>query len=370
MHRNLRSLRELVRRSGTLSHLFLGFSSDVFRIRKRAEHALGLDSRGPVMSAFCDVLYEMAKKKDGPVIVLLPRTMFSCRPQDILTWRLHRLEFNRGSTPVELFRRVCSLGDKSYGHQSTVRLFDGTAVRVEALRKMENATLVSTDIPDERYPLRGTIVVFDLLFITHLYLSDNRLSEREYAMLCAVITFPVLTKVSLCTYKIRAEDLSMFLLRHVLIEELESRVPVLLELTLLGQQTVAPLTHPPIAHPKLTTISADGQGKVLYALVDALDLSPNLLSLSFTFDRSTPSRLNDLKVALRRISLRARDTQLQLSLSSSVFEQEFDEEELYIAGSLHYATDVKLTCWPVHSVRNEVRFEHNSIDIPFASYLV
>ncbi|KAJ7211468.1 hypothetical protein C8J57DRAFT_309381 [Mycena rebaudengoi] len=344
IQRNLIFLRELVRRSGTLSHLFLSFSSDLFRVREHAQYPRE-DLRRPVLSAFCDVLYEMAKKRDGPVIVCSPRTMFSCRARDIRTWRLHRHEFNRGLTPVELFRRASFLGSKSYWYRSTVRLFDGRSARVVTLRKIEDATVVSADIPDERYPLRGTIVVFNPSSLTHLYLSDNRLSEREYAMLCAVITFPVLTNLGLCTYKIRSEDLSMFLLRHVLIEELECACNQ-------GDHIytgVAPLISPPIAHPKLTTISVDGQGKVIYALVDALDLSPNLLSLSFLFDRSTPSRLNDLKVALRRISLRTRDTHLQLSLSSSVSEQEFDEEELHIAGSLRCITDVRLACWSVRS---------------------
>jgi hypothetical protein len=85
---------------------------------------------------------------------------------------------------------------------------------------MKTVAVISTDVG---LPLRGTVgtvVVFDLWCITHLDLYDDRLSEKEYTTLFSLITFPVLTKVNLFTYKINCVDLGAFLLRQPLLSVL------------------------------------------------------------------------------------------------------------------------------------------------------
>ncbi|KAJ7282281.1 hypothetical protein C8J57DRAFT_1499266 [Mycena rebaudengoi] len=320
IRRNLDSLRDFIRRSGTLSQFSLSFTWDLFSVPKRAEHAG--DSHRAVLSAFRDVLYEMAKKQDGPVIVLSPISLFTCRPRDVSAWRLHRHQFNRGLTPVELFRRIRSLVRTPYWHRSTVRLFDGTPLRLPALQRMKTVAVISTDVG---LPLRGTVgtvVVFDLWCITHLDLYDD--SQPLHLQINCV-------------------DLGAFLLRQPLLSVLNcSSYGRLYEGT-------TPLISPPITHPTLTTISTNGQGKVLYTLLNALDQSPNLFTLSFNFFARSPPQISEWNVALRRISLRTRETRLKLYLSSAVLEQVFEEEELQIAGSLQCVSTVKVTCWSLRS---------------------
>ncbi|KAJ7878427.1 hypothetical protein B0H13DRAFT_2279073 [Mycena leptocephala] len=158
-------------------------------------------------------------------------------------------------------------------------------------------------------------------------------SGAELSVVLPCITLPLLYTITLNTETIDPVVLSQFLARH----------KTLLSLEFDSEPPAAParaLITPAVTLPALHRINSSSPANVV-RLLDALEWSPKLSNLGFSYDRSTLHSIAGLNVLLRRLGQRTRDVQLQLVLATSNM-RPLDEEESAIASTLACVRSVQM----------------------------
>ncbi|KAJ6592600.1 hypothetical protein B0H19DRAFT_1088118 [Mycena capillaripes] len=345
--RDLKFLRDILSRSEHLRELALTFRTDLFRIPDESS-----------MAAFRALLSTMVKRVPGPVIIVFPGNIISCRPEDVAHWQLHLFQFNRALGPRGFIMRARhAFGVKVkrpswYFRHTKIRFHDGKIYSVPALTKLHSATLKSINQGSEPFP-SFTLLTFDASSITVLALgrtAHKSISGRHLSVAMVHILLPALHTLGIHIDTIDPAVLGHFLMDHPTLkvfeyggwrEELEPR----------------PLVHPPIAHPGLSRIQCVTFGKrTLGRAIIGLDTSPGLNEFSFTFDIfPLPPNMAGLILDLGRISLRRidQDTMLRLTMWDHTKKEEgrvfwaSSTEACDVAKELHCVRSVELTCWSV-----------------------
>ncbi|KAJ7877488.1 hypothetical protein B0H13DRAFT_979517 [Mycena leptocephala] len=354
LRQDLAFVGEIIRRSKELRELTLTFHRDLFSIDP---DEFSIDPDEALFTTLCSGLSDIATRMSGPVMIISGPHIFSCRRQDIAKWNLHLFEFNGALGLHGLIlrvRRALKLKESpppSESFWTQIRLHDGRIGLVPVLKKLHSATVQS--IFHARGPLRFfTILTFNASSTTYLYLDQNKypatISTDELSALIIHISLPALHTLKVSIDTIDPAALGQFLMNHAFLRHLEY--------TGRGDRFAQrPLIHPPIAHPRLSTISTVAVGNhSLGRAISGLDTSPRLHTFSFTFSSSeSTTNLAGLIQDLRRISLRTNDTELDIVLWEPMKKrraQEFwatSEEVCDVARRLHCIRTVDLSCWSV-----------------------
>ncbi|KAJ7733340.1 hypothetical protein B0H16DRAFT_1579858, partial [Mycena metata] len=300
-HRDLLSLGRMVHRSRNIRELTLAFADDlpVFRAHNTS---WVLDSQRELLSAAYSVFSAMARKVDGPVIVLDPISpglisgFLVCRAKDIAEWRLDLSQYNRAVVPKHLAARLLRPFRGSSGIPAQ------TNAQRCLLTEMHTVNIsLQTDEPEVG---SYTMLIFNMPFVTQLTLTP------QLNALLGHLTLPALQTLSLNTPGIDAAVV------------------------------------PGIAHPTLTKIDVFGVQNICFT-IKCLHLSPLLATFRFSvmdFD------LTGLNPAFSLIAQHALDVHLQLTVHDNSLEAPgvLAEETASIAQNLRCLRSVVIICYSTH----------------------
>ncbi|KAJ7844182.1 hypothetical protein B0H13DRAFT_2676237 [Mycena leptocephala] len=287
-----------------------------------------------VMNLFRDIVYSMSERFSGPVVIVGWQDIFSCRPRDIRRWKLHKFHFSGG-----LGNYIHSAFKSPRPIRTTIRLHDGASANVFPIQSIKTAHIYEIPSVASTPGTSSTLVVLNHEHITSLVLGYSKNSNSysipgaELSVVLPCITLPLLYTITLNTETIDPVVLSQFLARH----------KTLLSLEFDSERPAAParaLITPAVTLPALHRINSSSPANVV-RLLDALEWSPKLSNLGFSYDRSTPHLIAGLNVLLRRLGQRTRDVQLQLVLAASNM-RPLDEEESAIASTLACVRSVQM----------------------------
>ncbi|KAJ7032526.1 hypothetical protein C8F04DRAFT_654270 [Mycena alexandri] len=268
------------------------------------------------MGTFCSIMSMMAKRVDGPVVILSMGGLFSSRPRDIADWSLDLFEFTATSGRV---RRALNLKAKNAHRVFTkIRLHTGEVRDVHVLNQLESATVQSITYNSGCF----TLLIFNATSFTHLTLS-RRFQMQEWHTLLGRVVLPCLTSLALDTDTIDPGALRIFLLNHPTIHHLKYYGST-------KESESSPLIDPPLAHLGLRTLDVAAYGtQSMGRLMRCLDTSPMLHKITFSFAASLSSaNLAGLLLDLRRTSTRTNDVTLKLQILASGPE---DMEDTFVA---------------------------------------
>ncbi|KAF8152762.1 hypothetical protein K438DRAFT_1987773 [Mycena galopus ATCC 62051] len=323
VYEHLRSLRSLVARAQSLRQLELRFPGELSRC-STASPDLGLVPQEVLVNLFCDIVYSIAHRASGTVVVVTPEGIHSCRPGDISRWKLRESYFTRGLSNYIL----CAYTS------TTIHLRGGSSSKVFPLRSIRSAHIY--EIPS----IGSTLIVLNQASIASLVLGGSTTSQGCFitsTQLSAVlphITLPELCSITLNTDRIDPADLSPFLARHEGISTLKFDA-------VSCEAPASPLLTPAVALPLLHTFSSPHPANII-RLLDSLDTSPSLSNIGFTYDRSSPDSIATLSTLFRRLGQRTQSVHLQLVLTTSN-SPPLNATERTIAGTLSCVRSVKVT---------------------------
>lgn len=344
---HLAALRDVVRRSSTLIELTLKFDHDLFGAHKFDYTIPGaIRSRRGVMHALCAVLSAMAVKAPGPVVVVSDSIFFIGRAEDVAGWRLgetvppadHRAPARAFWTRMKRTLRAELPGPMP----RTIPSPDGETTKEMVVTNMHSATVYShQNAGGSLDPY--TLIIFNIDYLTSLYLSHVPLSGAQLSAILPTFEFPALIRVMIAD-GIDPSVLGEFLLRHPRLET-------------FGFETVSrkepehsSLISPPIAHPNLNEIRAIGVDNINRAIA-CLHLSPRLDLFDFSLvpRRSDSSIVGALNPSFRLIGQRSNDAHLTLCIVDGTdAEQLFVAEDASaIAKTLHCFRSVEIQTWSV-----------------------
>ncbi|KAJ7207560.1 hypothetical protein GGX14DRAFT_635519 [Mycena pura] len=119
IQQQFRSIHDIIARSRDLREITLSFGWDLFLPAPRTHKH--------VIRTLCWMLSQAAKRVRGPVFVVFPGQIFSCRSKDIAHWKLDHFQFNSPSRVRRLLsapiRRKITDGDPMEG--TTIRYHSG-----------------------------------------------------------------------------------------------------------------------------------------------------------------------------------------------------------------------------------------------------
>ncbi|KAJ7207563.1 hypothetical protein GGX14DRAFT_396385 [Mycena pura] len=287
IQQQFRSIQDIIARSRDLRDITLSFGGDLFLL---APHA-----HKPVIRTLCCMLSQAAKRVRGPVFVVFPGQIFSCRSKDIAHWKLDHFQFNSPSRVRRLLsapvRRKITDGHPREGY-TTIRYHSGRIGTVTTLRELHSATLHLVTKGDSASLRSFSIFILNEHKLTRLSLG-HQLEGHHLNALLAHINLPALISFHLCTDTVEPSVLHSFL----------SRLRGLEEMVYEGSSREGPhhsLIEPALGHPRLRTMSTlvhnkDSAGRLLPALIT----SPHLHTFEFSFPRgvhqSTGWLLHDLR---------------------------------------------------------------------------
>ncbi|KAJ7750605.1 hypothetical protein B0H16DRAFT_1842735 [Mycena metata] len=293
-------LQNIVSRSSSIRKLELTFYGDVSRRR----------SGKVVVNAFRDIMASMAERVKGPTVFVRWQDIFTCRPQDIRGWKIHKFHF-AGTT---LRNRVLATVRSPRPLQATVRLHDGGSASVFPISGIRSAYI--SEIPSiTTVPGQPQI----------LHPGD------ELSVVLPHLTLPELTSITLNTDSTDSIVLSQFLARHKHIKSFEyyhfNR----------GADTI--ITHA-LALPHLNHIRSREPANLIH-LLNIFKASPNLTNFGFDFDRSTFEKIAAQNVLLQRLKLHIKDIHLELHLTVGDM-LPLDEHECTVVRSLTGVVSVEM----------------------------
>ncbi|KAJ7459392.1 hypothetical protein B0H11DRAFT_2059395 [Mycena galericulata] len=171
--RHLAALVDFTRKSNDLRDVTVDFPVDLLaapRLDAPSSKIPRAGSRRELLRELCAVLSVVALKTPGPVFVIAPGTVFTCRSKDVAGWRLDLLEFNGGTGPRELCKRMRrALRDKSPSHSpcpfTTVRLCSGEMWGTWAITEMHAASVRSFS-PPRMLSTPYTVILLNFYSIT------------------------------------------------------------------------------------------------------------------------------------------------------------------------------------------------------------
>ncbi|KAJ7744628.1 hypothetical protein B0H16DRAFT_1887797 [Mycena metata] len=253
----------------------------------------------------------MAERFKGPTVFVRWNDMFTCRPPDIRSWKIHKFHF----TGTSLRSRVLATIRFPRPLQTTIRLHDGGSAGVPGVS--------------------STLIVLNSEFIKSLVLGYSEDSRRfsipgdELSIVLPNLTLPELTSITLNTDSIDSIVMSQFLARHKHIKSFEYYHS--------NRGADAIIAH---ALPHLTRIRSREPENLIH-LLDIFKASPNLTNFGFDFDRSTFEKIAAQNVLLQRLRLRIEDIQLELHLPVGDM-LPLDEHECTVVRSLTGVVAVKM----------------------------
>ncbi|KAJ7035804.1 hypothetical protein C8F04DRAFT_1394598 [Mycena alexandri] len=297
-----------------------------------------------LLTTFRDVLSVLAHRTPGPVIVVAEKFIHKLQPKDILHWQLRDWEEAYGR--LGRYRSKIGFSAKKYsyfsiplrGHPSnSFQLGHIHTVNVRSIRTQSE-----------------TLSHFTLMAFPT---SILRLAPTEALPAAALSTIlphiiaPYLRLLNFFTDAIDPAALSEFVGRHKGITDIRFNRDADDGWSFTKAKI---LCRPPIILPRLTTLEAS-DGFRLVDLLDAFD-SPSVSTLGISSPRQTAAHIVGLKLALRRISLRARPTTLVLSLYVVQWRRRaatipIDEEEQTIVGTAYCIECVRLLNSTFHEAR-------------------
>ncbi|KAJ7703898.1 hypothetical protein B0H17DRAFT_1040112 [Mycena rosella] len=344
---DLTTLQDLIRRFTSLREILLAFCTDLLYTLR---YGSSLYSQRDLLRSFCSMLCTMACKTRGPVVVIAGgllrgphATFFTCCANDIAGWRLDVFQFNPGTgllVWIRKIRRALPGGPSGFPGRTTVRLHTGKTTKEPPLTEIHMVEVLS--VRDDPGPFRSyTIIIFNNSFITKLSLHERaHIPVEQLTVMLPHLTFHALLELSLETDGIEPTILGAFLLRHAQLQLLcrpgssrrqhqEPRYPHLIS--------------PPIAHPSLTKVNANGAENI-NRVMDGLHSSPLLRDFSFWSETG----LVGMNPAFHLLSRRSTDAELSLWLCNKVSEDPpfmDGEETVEIARVLHCISSVTIRCW-------------------------
>ncbi|KAJ7750530.1 hypothetical protein B0H16DRAFT_1460635 [Mycena metata] len=330
-HRHLFSLRNIIQRSKSIAKLNLTFDQDLFEY-KDPSHALsdtlGRVSFKTVMNPLRDILAAMSERFNGPVVIVNWIDIFTTRPRDIRHWNLHKFHFAGG------LRNHIHKSAPTGGISTLVRLHDGSSARISPI-----TSLLSIRI--HKIPSITSRAGFSTLIEHFPWTLGQKSPSYKYCIggpdLSAILphlTLPALFWITLNTDDIDPVVLSEFLDRQQKISDLqyEPTTPT---------RSHGPLVAAALSLPVLRTFHSQDPANMM-RLLAAVQASPGLSRFKFRFDRSTPDKITNLTLLLRRLAARTTEIHLQLSLATSD-ERPLSDEERAVASSLVVVRSVRMT---------------------------
>ncbi|KAJ7748078.1 hypothetical protein B0H16DRAFT_1888547 [Mycena metata] len=337
VRRDLSSLQQFVPRAQSLRSLKLSFGGSLLRAHQNDRIPVEYSSR-ELMGTFCRVLFGMARKAAGPVVVVGQFGMFMCRAEEIAGWRLDALQFNPVSERNALTTRIRGTST-TITLRTTMRIADTPPrevfMRAEVLNDLRTVNVWVHDAPGVTY----TMLVFNISDIKLLDLADSTIPDEQLTAVLRDLTLPSLRILNISRSSVDPTALGGFLARH----------PKLQEFTSLAPKPSSPLISSPLAHPQLSRIEATGTDNICLAM-DALHFSPLLCTFVFTLTHDAANSLNNLSPAFRLLSQRSLNAHLKLTIfespdnPSSMDEPLFDDEAAPIARALHCVYSVVISC--------------------------
>ncbi|KAF7314804.1 hypothetical protein MKEN_00954800 [Mycena kentingensis (nom. inval.)] len=297
IRRPLAYLREIVLRSPHLRDLKIAVASDV--PRETIRHA-----NFAAMRTLCSVLATIAGRAKTPVMVMWPRAVFTCRPQDIAKWDLLSGTYNPRPAQSRpwLRQRRPSL------EMAETRCHDGRYTRIPYLVKLYTVHLQL--IHDD-----CTILLVNASQISELYVgqymppSTIRLNDAFLRN----VKLPSLRRVFLFD-SLRPDPSA---LRQLLVNH-RSITHVLCSARKIAP---APLISPPLAHPGVIELSywphrCHPFAPYVTGLIPGLCLSPNLNKVELRLALFAPAEalIADLRPLVER-----PDTIKRVELALTVF---------------------------------------------------
>lgn len=182
--------------------------------------------------ALREVLCTVIGETHTAAVVVTQGGIFTCKPEDILSWDLHIGRFSRSAdrrkTILSALNRfflangpwkskdyIRSGGIGGLPYRANVRLQNGLYGEVETLRSLQTLDIsrIATPYPRLRQSAHWFMIVIDLAHITELVL-EVPLSTKEWSAILSYIRLPGVSNISVCSERVSIADLHLFLARH------------------------------------------------------------------------------------------------------------------------------------------------------------
>ncbi|KAJ7455757.1 hypothetical protein FB451DRAFT_638354 [Mycena latifolia] len=344
--RDMKLLRDFIRRSHSIKELHLSFADDLL-------HAYTIDTIFPysphtLATEFCDVIRAMVAKTVAPVVVIIAGHIYRVRPSDLERWGF------RYFFPWTLCLAHIAWVDRAWYALHPEHAEPHILLPVwseKGIRCPEALGSVSVRcVPTAAGPL--TLITFEKDAALSLTLGpslyDDAIPSAELSIILPFITLTSLRNLYIEEDVDRAA-LHEFLLRHPTIASIWHEAKETdRNLSQGGLLTSSPLVLPSLAD--IACVDIDQ----LIPLLNSFGLSPRLAWIGIRLSRDTAPQVAALKRGLRRLSLHTTPTELHISPSrdESGGQLPIDIEERQILGCLYCVRWVHMCVYNVSGVQS------------------
>ncbi|KAJ7455751.1 hypothetical protein FB451DRAFT_1515375 [Mycena latifolia] len=350
--RDMKLLRDFIRRSPGLRELRVSFSGDI--LKAHIIDTIFPYSQRALLTEFCNVVRAMVAKTPEPIVVINSGYIYRARPRDLADWGFRY--FIHWRHP---FGRVAWV-DKAWAVLTPKRTDPNFFLPVWAggVQQKLRYTKHLNSIEVRAIPAASdgmgpfTLIVFqpttarDLEFGPSFMSGNAAIPSPQLMGIIPLVSLPSLRLLTI-NQDVDPTILLEFLYRHPTLQILRYDVPASPSDGSGDEQQqglLRPrlLTGVPLALPALQDLSCDDPTKAL-ALLDSFGRSPQLSSIDIGFERDSAPQVAPLKRALRRLSLHPAPISLHISAAYKPKEHwPIDNDESRIVGCLYGVWRVRI----------------------------
>ncbi|KAJ7434863.1 hypothetical protein FB451DRAFT_1310696 [Mycena latifolia] len=328
--RDMKFLREFIRRLHSITELHLSFTDDLLTahtidtIFPYSPHAL--------VKEFCGVIRAMVAKSGAPVVVITGGYLYRVRPQDLQDWGFrYFLPWTHCFGHIPWVDNAWSVL-RAEPHMS-IPVWSGLKQTFHYPRVLRSVNVRC--IPTAAGPL--TLIIFEkndeLAFnLGPSIFFKDAIPSSQLTKIIPFITLPSLRNLYI-NEDVEPTALHEFLLRHPTIFSISYKK---FSKTKRNLPRLRLLTSSPLVLPSLADLRCDDVDQLI-PLLDTFGLSPHLYCIGFTFARNTVPQIAALKSSMRRLSLHTTAVQLHIFILRDRTEDQLpiDDEERQIVGCLY-----------------------------------